>query len=703
MGFLKKKSATKLSGGDFLSAMGKSTSSASRAPPPVIASHGESRDDSSAVVSVHAARARVIPASPRSRSHSDTAVNNLISGKPASSLLISKPASSLARDHRRDESMSSFVMKQTSVGPAKMRAPMKSQLSKRPSDSAQAKSIKSKDVQPRSPKSTMKKGAGRGRSKSRTYSETPRSKPTRFKSKKSTRMTPKIKNGWRTGSVSSNDSSDDSDDDCEGSDGSYTDEDGFTDEAEDSTMYTKESGSFVSLEDNTTNDTDDKDLSVLSSNSEEFNAKRLIGPAIPSPIVSSPRIIDMLGKIGCNANTEVDTEDDGNTDNGLSSQGSEATKLLNIGRSKESAHSDFMRKMDEFVAKNPDHQVIVQVTEHGNIEKLSLQELSYIPRPNKPTDIVIKVDCSTINLQDCMVRRGKWYEMQKLPFIPGSDFVGTIHEIGSEVAKYSTFEVGNKVAALVPSGGNSKYITIEYTNIIRVPPEVDSESALCLSSTYVPAREALDLGRKMNTPFTGANILVIGGNGPSGLATIELALLEGANVFTTADERHHEYLATLGAKCFPIDPAKWLPTLNGKMDVVLDSVCLDGYESSIRALNSSGTLVCTGMSAVYTQGAIPALLMKDVRDCKATYYKMRVKHLWDNAVYYDRMERFALAPNEYAQHFRYLCHIASKGTIKPLVSTRAPLNKVASLQRAIELGNTSYGICVCAPWTTPFV
>lgn len=271
-----------------------------------------------------------------------------------------------------------------------------------------------------------------------------------------------------------------------------------------------------------------------------------------------------------------------------------------------------------------------------------------MPKPNKPNEIVIKVDASTITLQDCMIRRGKWYEMQKLPFVPGSDFVGIIAEMGDEASKNSTFQVGDKVAAVVPSGGNAKYITMPYQNIIRVPNEADSVVALCLSSTYVPAREALDLARKLNTPFTGANILVIGGNGPSGLATIELALLEGANVFTTADERHHEYLSNLGAKCFPIDPDKWLPTLQGKMDVVLDSVCLDGYDSSSLALNPAGTLVCTGMSAVYTQGQIRAFGMRDVRDYKAAYCKMRAKYLLNNALYYDRVERYEFAPNEYA-------------------------------------------------------
>ena len=136
------------------------------------------------------------------------------------------------------------------------------------------------------------------------------------------------------------------------------------------------------------------------------------------------------------------------------------------------------------------------------------------------------------------------------------------------------------------------------------------------------------------------------------------------------------------------------------MDVVLDSVCLDGYESSSLALNSAGTLVCTGMSAVYTQGQIRGFGMRDIRDYRAMYCKMRARYVMKNTLYYDRMERYELAPNEYAQHFRYLCHLAAKDSINPLVSAREPLNLVAKQQKAIEHGDTTYGVCVCTPWTT---
>jgi len=349
---------------------------------------------------------------------------------------------------------------------------------------------------------------------------------------------------------------------------------------------------------------------------------------------------------------------------------------------------------------DPNHQAFVSVAEHGNVEKLKLQELKNIPGIMMSTDVIIKIECSSVTLQDCMIRRGKWYDMQRLPFIPGSDLVGTIVDLGTDALREGRFCIGERVAAVVPSGGNAKYIRLDYQCVIRVPDGVDPVMALCLSSTYVPAREALDLARKMNTPFTGANVLVIGGNGPSGLATIELLTLEGANIYTTADERHHEFLANFGAKCFPIDPLKWIPQLKGKMDVVLDSVCLDSFYSSLAALNPEGTLICTGLSAVYTQGQIRAPIIKDARDVKAAYVKLKAKFFMNNTIYYDRMVRYNEAPNEYAQHFRYLCHLVGKGTIKPAVAARASLNMVPFLHKAIEHGDTPYGVCVCAPWVT---
>ena len=44
----------------------------------------------------------------------------------------------------------------------------------------------------------------------------------------------------------------------------------------------------------------------------------------------------------------------------------------------------------------------------------------------------------------------------------------------------------------------------------------------------------------------------------------------------------------LGAEWFPVNPKRWLPMLEGQMDVVVDSLCVDGYESSYKALAPDG-------------------------------------------------------------------------------------------------------------------
>ena len=302
-----------------------------------------------------------------------------------------------------------------------------------------------------------------------------------------------------------------------------------------------------------------------------------------------------------------------------------------------------------------------------------------------------------------MVRRGKWIEseMNSLPYTPGTDIVGTIYELGSSELE-SRLQVGNLVAAVISSGGSAKFAKVKASEILPVPKGVDPVMALCISSTYVPAKQSLEVTRAAGTPLTGANVLVIGASGPNGLATIDLATMEGANVFAIADENHHEYLLSIGVKeCFPVNPQKWLPRLGGKMDVVIDSVCFDGYESSAKALAPKGKLVCTGMSATFTQGRIDwGLGFGDFRGLTASYQKAKVKYTMHNTFYYDKVESFKGTKAIYDQYFKYLCHIHKKGQLKPTVGSFASLTMVSSSQQAIERGDAPYGVIVTKPWIT---
>ena len=103
-----------------------------------------------------------------------------------------------------------------------------------------------------------------------------------------------------------------------------------------------------------------------------------------------------------------------------------------------------------------------------------------------------------------------------------------------------------------------------------------------------------------------------------------------------ADERHHEYLTRKGANCPPVLPSAWLPEHAGTMDVVVDSVCLDNYESTCRALSPEGVLVCSGQSAVWSHGDGKS----GSRAAQTTMLKLWAKYMPKPraVVYYDREE-----------------------------------------------------------------
>jgi hypothetical protein len=295
MGFLKKKSATRLSDGDRTVIASK-------------ASNGECRDDASTTAG---ARPRY-PS--RSRSDSDSF----------------KMPFTPPRGHRRSDSQSTVSV----TSPSKLQTIHRSvqALPKRPS------LAKGKGGQQRYP--TVKKDASRG-------------------------VFPKSRRGDDVESVSSSSSSDDSDDDSEGSDAStrFSDEDGNRVDLEDTTMGSTSIGC-----DST--DTDDE-VSIENSQSVDTN-EETDGETVDTRSAVKPTTTGMWGGIwGWNAR-EKEAKEVGKSAS-MEQSIDELPQDSTMGPPEDSGLSVFLKKMEAFTAKSPEHQLIMQVTEHGNIEKLALR------------------------------------------------------------------------------------------------------------------------------------------------------------------------------------------------------------------------------------------------------------------------------------------------------------------------------------------
>lgn len=205
-----------------------------------------------------------------------------------------------------------------------------------------------------------------------------------------------------------------------------------------------------------------------------------------------------------------------------------------------------------------------------------------------------------MSYNDCLLRRGINFHVMNpidLPATPGSDVVGFILKVGEKVRHY---KVGDRVAALVRTGGNARYVNVPATNLVHVPRSCDTAEAACMISTYMTAYQSLRMATKDQFALNGKTVLITGGIEPVGQALIQLCFRAGAEeVYATAPAHRHKYIkSVLGAHPLPVQPKDWLPTTKGLMDIVFDGTCHDSLESPYASLKHDGVLVCVGMTAL---------------------------------------------------------------------------------------------------------
>jgi NADPH2:quinone reductase len=258
------------------------------------------------------------------------------------------------------------------------------------------------------------------------------------------------------------------------------------------------------------------------------------------------------------------------------------------------------------------------------------------------------------------------------------------------------------VVAMTRRGGcNTKYAKFSSLNVAPVSSTtIEAANLVCLVHVYMTAYQALRLGKKDGTPLTDANVLITDGFSPLGQAATQLARLEGASVWvTTNDNSEDEHMMTLGAKCLRMNPSHWLHKVRGKMDVVIDNTCIDSYEPSWQALNTTGALICTGMTSIHNfkddmSGMCGCNAIGDVRDYKATWASLKAKYIMSKTKFFDLWESFQKDPKQYRQEFKYLCYLVETGMIKPNIADRISLEEVPEAHRRIETGKVN-GTIVC--------
>lgn len=160
--------------------------------------------------------------------------------------------------------------------------------------------------------------------------------------------------------------------------------------------------------------------------------------------------------------------------------------------------------------------------------------------------VVVKVLASAVNPADLMMRRGNMAAAMidlAPPYIPGMEFTGHIHAVGTGV----TIAEGTPVLGLVnpcrPAGGAyAQYITVPAASVAPLPEGIDLVAAVTVPMNALTAMLALD----MTGIRPGQALLVTGGTGILGGLVLELARARGIRTVAAGREEDQATLAALG-------------------------------------------------------------------------------------------------------------------------------------------------------------
>ena len=284
--------------------------------------------------------------------------------------------------------------------------------------------------------------------------------------------------------------------------------------------------------------------------------------------------------------------------------------------------------------------------------------------------------------------------------------VGKIYDIMPQVASKHALDVSQTVLALTKWGANGRFLTIDPTKLVKVPPAVDPALATCLPETYLTAFQVLHVDQGCKTRYQraslrGKSVLIVGSmSNNMGKAIIELALHAGvANIYATAKQKHWQTLTSFGIMPLSPDPTEWIDRVEGTIDLVLASngeLREDITPIHFRALHpKTGRLIMCGRRAIGNDVATGST-QHGQASLVCAKNKEQVKML-NRSYSFDIFEQWEKNLDLCKEDLVHLLKLLQDGAIKPKILDRIPLSKVPRAHELLESKRLS-GFLICEPW-----
>ena len=292
-----------------------------------------------------------------------------------------------------------------------------------------------------------------------------------------------------------------------------------------------------------------------------------------------------------------------------------------------------------------------------------------IPAPGAG-EVLIKVAAAGINRPDVLQRQGGYPPPPGATDVPGLEVAGEVAAVGDGVTRW---QLGDRVMALVSSGGYAEYCTAPAPQVLPVPPGVGMIEAGGIPETFFTVwANVFDRGRLQ----PGESFLVHGGSSGIGTTAIQLAHAFGATVFATVGgEDKRRACLELGAKrVIDYRNEDFVEIVRAEtggkgVDVILDMVGGPYVERNLQALAVEGRLV----QIAWLQGP----------KVHANFMALMLKRLtWTGSTLRPRSveQKGEIAKALEAKVWPLL----AEGKVKPLIHQTFPLKEAAAAHALME-------------------
>jgi NADPH2:quinone reductase len=316
----------------------------------------------------------------------------------------------------------------------------------------------------------------------------------------------------------------------------------------------------------------------------------------------------------------------------------------------------------------------------GPWDGLRLEETA-APGPLAADEVRIAAEYASVSFANGLMVEGKYQRRPPLPFVPGTECIGIVTEVGSAVTRVKP---GQRVAATLEWGGYAQQVVVAEYTVYPMPAGIDPRAAMHLPLSYGTAYGGLVWAARL---AAGETLLVTGAAGGVGIAAVQVGKALGARVIAVAStEQKRAFALAQGADIALStdgfrDEVKKLTDGRG-VDVVFDPVGGPVFDACLRACAQYGRMVIIGFAQGQIQ-QVPAnlLLVKNIA-LHGFYFGAHAG--W--GLVDERAER---APRVQAM-MDELFAWAAQGRLKPHVSHCLPMARyrdaMAALQSRESLG-----------------